>query len=293
MQIRSRHIRGMFFKSVFTLTVAYLAIAVAHGQAPTPAQVPSPQASAPNYDVVSIKPNKSGDGGMSMSAVSASFKGTNLTIVDLVMNSYDLTSSDLIFGLPGWTHSTHFDVYAKIVNPDMKQIDNLTDEQREAMILAILKDRFHFQAHLETKTLPVYDLVVANGGAKFTGGNGPDAVTAAALAKRNITVGGMVTYNGEITAGAMPLSSLVSNLTNAVGRTVVDKTGLTGKYNFELKWNPEQGVQADADNGQADPENSAPSLFTALQEQLGLKLQSSKGPVETLVVDHVEMPSEN
>jgi uncharacterized protein (TIGR03435 family) len=293
MQIRSRHIRGMFFKSVFTLTVAYLAIAVAHGQAPTPAQVPSPQASAPNYDVVSIKPNKSGSGGWSMSAVSASFKGTNLTIANLVMNSYDLTSDDLIYGLPGWTRSAHFDVYAKIVNPDMKQIDNLTDEQREAMILAILKDRFHFQAHLETKTLPVYDLVVANGGAKFTGGNGPDAVTAAALAKRNITVGGMVTYNGEITAGAMPLSSLVSNLTNAVGRTVVDKTGLTGKYNFELKWNPEQGVQANADNGQADPENSAPSLFTALQEQLGLKLQSSKGPVETLVVDHVEMPSAN
>jgi uncharacterized protein (TIGR03435 family) len=268
-----------------------LATTFAHSQAPAP--TPAPQVSTPAYDVVSIKQNKSGDGGMSMSAVSASFKGTNLTMVDLVMNSYDLTSSDLIFGLPGWTRSTHFDVYAKIVSPDMKQIDNLTDEQREAMILAILKDRFHFQAHLETKTLPVYDLVVAKGGAKFTGGNGPDAVTAAALAKRNITVGGMVTYNGEITAGAMPLSSLVSNLTNAVGRTVVDKTGLTGKYNFELKWNPEQGVQANADNGQADPENSAPSLFTALQEQLGLKLQSSKGPVETLVVDHIEMPSEN
>jgi uncharacterized protein (TIGR03435 family) len=283
--MRSRH--------VVVLAAACLATAVAHGQAPTPAPAPAPQVSSPTYDVVSIKQNKSGDGGMSMSAVSASFKGTNLTIVDLVMNSYDLTSSDLIFGLPGWTRSTHFDVYAKIVNPDKKQIDNLTDTQREAMILAILKDRFHFQAHLETKTLPVYDLVLAKGGAKFTGGNGPDAVTAAALAKRNITVGGMVMYDGEITAGATPVSSLVFSLTGVVGRTVIDKTGLTGRYNFELKWTPEHGAQASADNGQTDPENSTPSIYTALQEQLGLKLQSSKGPVETLVVDHIEMPSEN
>jgi uncharacterized protein (TIGR03435 family) len=291
MRSRSKINRRIPCKTVSLLAVAFIAVAVMHSQTPAPA--PSSQASAPTYDVVSIKQNKSGDGGKSMSAVSASFKGTNLTIVDLVMNSYDLTSDDLIYGLPGWTRSAHFDIYAKIVNPDMKQIDNLTDEQREAMILAILKDRFHFQAHLETKTLPVYDLVVAKGGAKFTGGNGPDAVTAAALAKRNITVGGMVTYNGEITAGAMPLSSLVFNLTGVVGRTVVDKTGLTGKYNFELKWTPEHGVQASPDNGQADAENSAPSIFTALQEQLGLKLQSSKGPVETLVVDHIEMPSEN
>ena len=291
MRSRSKINRRIPCKTVSMLAVAFIAVAVMHSQTLAPA--PSSQASAPTYDVVSIKQNKSGDGGKSMSAVSASFKGTNLTIVDLVMNSYDLTSDDLIYGLPGWTRSAHFDIYAKIVNPDMKQIDNLTDEQREAMILAILKDRFHFQAHLETKTLPVYDLVVAKGGAKFTGGNGPDAVTAAALAKRNITVGGMVTYNGEITAGAMPLSSLVFNLTGVVGRTVVDKTGLTGKYNFELKWTPEHGVQASADNGQADAENSAPSIFTALQEQLGLKLQSSKGPVETLVVDHIEMPSEN
>ena len=291
MRSRSKINRRIPCKTVSMLAVAFIAVAVMHSQTLAPA--PSSQASAPTYDVVSIKQNKSGSGGWSMSAVSASFKGTNLTIVDLVMNSYDLTSDDLIYGLPGWTRSAHFDIYAKIVNPDMKQIDNLTDEQREAMILAILKDRFHFQAHLETKTLPVYDLVVAKGGAKFTGGNGPDAVTAAALAKRNITVGGMVTYNGEITAGAMPLSSLVFNLTGVVGRTVVDKTGLTGKYNFELKWTPEHGVQASADNGQADAENSAPSIFTALQEQLGLKLQSSKGPVETLVVDHIEMPSEN
>jgi uncharacterized protein (TIGR03435 family) len=230
---------------------------------------------------------------MSSTGVTDSFKGTNLRLNDLVMDSYHLSSYDLIFGLPGWANSAHFDVDAKIVNPDKKQIDNLTDEQRQAMILAILKDRFHFQAHLETKILPVYDLVRAKGGPKFTGGNGPDAVTAAALAKRKITAGGMVMYDGEITAGDMPLSTLVFSLTDAVGRTVIDKTGLTGKYNYELKWTPEHGGEANPDNGQADSQNSGPSIFTAVEEQLGLKLQPSKGPVQTLVVDHVEMPSEN
>ncbi len=82
------------------------------------------------------------------------------------------------------------------------------------------------------------------------------------------------------------------SLTGAVGRTVIDKTGLAGNYDFELKWTPEHGDQPSADSGQTDAQ-SGPSIFTALEEQLGLKLQPSKGPVQTLVVDHVEMPTEN
>jgi uncharacterized protein (TIGR03435 family) len=289
MPTASKANRTSVYTNVFLLAIAFLTGLSVHGQAPLPLS----QVTAPAFDVVSIKPNKSDSGGMSSTGVTDSFKGTNLRLNDLVMDSYNLTSYDLIFGLPNWTRSAHFDVEAKITNPDKKQIDNLTDDQRNAMMLAILKDRFHFQAHLETKILPVYDLVIAKGGAKFIGGNGPDAVTAAALAKRNITVGGMVTYDGEITAGATPVSSLVFTLTSVVGRTVIDKTGLTGTYNFELKWTPEHGGPANADNGQANSQDSGPSIFTALQEQLGLKLQPSKGPVQTLVVDHIEMPSEN
>jgi uncharacterized protein (TIGR03435 family) len=270
------------------LVLAFVTVAQAHGQAP-PATT-----SAPAFDVISVKQNKSGSGGMSMSGVSDSFKGTNLNLSNLIMNSYHLTSDDLIFGLPGWTRSAHFDVDAKIVNPDKQVIDKLTDDQRKAMILDILKERFHFRAHLETKTLPVYDLVLAKSGPKFTGGK-RDADTAAGMAKRGITAsnGTMIVYDGEITAGGVPVSSLVFSLTGAVGRTVIDKTGLTGNYDFELKWTPEHGDQPSADSGQADAQNSGPSIFTALEEQLGLKLQSAKGPVQTLVIDHVEMPSEN
>jgi uncharacterized protein (TIGR03435 family) len=288
MQIRSRAV-GMRSRHVFVLAVACLATAVAHGQAPAPA--PSAQAATPTYDVVSIKQNKSGSGGMSISGETNSFKGTNLSLTMLLINCYPVRD-DLISGLPTWARSAHFDIYAKMLNPDIEAMNQLTGEQRKAMLLAILKDRFHLQAHLETKTLPVFDLTVAKGGPKFTGATGAD--THAAMVKNGLTTGGsMLVNNGELTANAVPLSSLTYSLSGEVGRTIIDKTGLTGKYDFELKWTPERAAASGADNGQTDDQNSASSLFTALQEQLGLKLQSSKGPVETLVVDHVEMPSEN
>jgi uncharacterized protein (TIGR03435 family) len=280
-------------RPMFLLALSLCLIpATAMAQAPqAPAPAPSPQASAPTYDVVSIKQNKSGSGSMSIGGEANSFKGTNLTLTDLLINSYDIRA-ELIYGLPAWTRSARFDIYAKIVNPDMEQMHKLTIEQRRAMLLAVLKDRFHLQAHLETKTLPVFDLTVAKGGPKFTGATGAD--THAAMVKNGLTTGGsMLVNNGELTANAVPLSSLTWSLSGEVGRTIIDKTGLTGKYDFELKWTPERAAASGADNGQTDDQNSASSLFTALQEQLGLKLQSSKGPVETLVVDHVEMPSEN
>jgi uncharacterized protein (TIGR03435 family) len=114
------------------------------------------------------------------------------------------------------------------------------------------------------------------------------------MAKRGITAsnGTMIVYDGEITAGGVPVSSLAFSLTGVVGRTVIDKTGLTGNYDVELKWTPENGDQSSTDNGQTDAQ-SGPSIFTALEEQLGLKLQPAKGPVQTLVVDRVEMPTEN
>ena len=291
MQIRSRA-AGKRSRHVVVLAAACLATAVVHSQAPAPAPAPSAQAAAPTYDVVSIKQNKSGSGVTSISSVIPTFKGTNLSLTMLLINCYPIRE-DLISGLPAWTRSSRFDIEAKIVNPDREQMTKLTDGQRREMLLKILQDRFHFQAHLETKTLPVYDLIVAKGGPKFTGDGAAAADIHAAVAKSGFTHGGMLMNDGELTASAMPVSSLAYDLSGTVGRTIIDKTGLTGKYDFELKWTPERAAASGADNGQTDDQNSASSLFTALQEQLGLKLQSSKGPVETLVVDHVEMPSEN
>ena len=137
-------------------------------------------------------------------------------------------------------------------------------------------ERFQLKAHTEIKTLPVYELVVIKDGPKFkqseddTHGSGT-------------SIHG--DHNGkELTAHNLSITSLASSLTNEVHRTVIDKTGLAGKYDLGMKWSADDGT------AQAD---SLPSIFTALPEQLGLKLQAGKGPVETLVVDSVEMPSEN
>ena len=106
---------------------------------------------------------------------------------------------------------------------------------------------------------------------------------------------------GQLTAQAVPMTSLANMLSQQLHRTVLDKTVLTGKYDIELNWTPDQGSEpmfkgAEGSPQRADaaaPDSSGPSIFTALQEQLGLRLQSAKGPVETIVIDHVEMPSEN
>jgi uncharacterized protein (TIGR03435 family) len=282
--------RGTVYKNVPLLAIASLAVLATHGKSQTPA--PLPQVTAPTFDVVSVKPDKSGSGGMSITGVTDSFKGTNLSLTMLLINCYPVRD-DLISGLPGWARAARFDVNAKIVNPNKEQIDKLTPEQRKGMLLVILKDRFHLQAHLETKILPVYDLIIAKGGPKFTGAHAAETDTATEIAKKNLMAGGMLVNDGELTADAMPVSSLAYSLTGEVGRTVIDKTGLPGTYNFELKWTPDRDGPANADNGQAESQNAASSIFTALEEQLGLKLQPSKGPVQTLVVDHVEMPSEN
>jgi uncharacterized protein (TIGR03435 family) len=156
------------------------------------------------------------------------------------------------------------------------------------MIVALLKDRFHLLAHIEIKTLPVYDLVIAKGGSKLK----EDAVplsnsTDPGKTPFNLKPGSFMISDSQMTGVAIPVSMLASNLTFQVERNVIDKTGLTGRYDINLKWTPAE------QEGKTENSADAPDLFTALQEQLGLKLEPSKGPVDTLVVDHVEMPTAN
>jgi uncharacterized protein (TIGR03435 family) len=148
----------------------------------------------------------------------------------------------------------------------------------------------------------MYALVVAKNGPKFqeakvdatypNGIKGPDGVAR----------GGMMRMSsGELTAQGIPIANLVGTLSRQLGRKVVDKTGLTGNYDFTLHWTPDPGeaqpfkgpVGGPPGVDTAAPSDSGPSIFAALQEQLGLKLESQKGPVEIIVVDHVEKPSEN
>jgi uncharacterized protein (TIGR03435 family) len=155
--------------------------------------------------------------------------------------------------------------------------------------------------HTETKTLPVYELMIAKEGSKLKEATPGDTYTNGIKGPDGVAHGGMMRMGrGEVTGQALPVESLVNMLSRQLQRTVIDKTGLTAKYDFTLQWTEEGptpmfkgsdgGSQQRAD---AAPDATGPSIFTALQEQLGLRLQPAKGPVETLVVDHVEMPSEN
>ena len=254
----------------------------ARGQAPAASlQESSALHPAPAFDIVSIKPNKSGSGNFGIRTDDGSFAATNISLKTLLSNAYGFRDG-LISGVPAWAESARFDVDAKIVDPDVEALKKLTPEQRRAMLVPILTDRFHVQVHTETRVRPEYDLVVTRDGPKFKESALPDA-------KSGTTVG-----NNYMTATAVPMSSLTYQLSGQLDRTVIDKTGLKGKYDLHLKWAPEQAAMAGPDGGErADSNDTAPSIFTALQEQLGLKLQPVKGPVETLVVDRAEPPTEN
>jgi uncharacterized protein (TIGR03435 family) len=152
------------------------------------------------------------------------------------------------------------------------------------MLQSLLAERFKLVVHRETRQQQVYDLVIDKGGTKMKDSN-------VAPGQQQGLRGG----RGEITGMAAPVPLLINFLSQQLGRSVIDKTGLTGKYDFALKWTPDPGAAAGPKAGDTAPpvDVSGPSIFTALQTDLGLKLQSGKGPVEMLVIDSVEKPDAN
>jgi uncharacterized protein (TIGR03435 family) len=237
----------------------------------------------PSYDVVSIKPDRTGSGNVGVDIDDGNFDATNISLKNLILSAYGLKEAQL-FGLPKWGDSARFDIKAKIVDPDKKALEGLTPEEFESMQRPILTDRFQLKFHHEMKMLPVYDLVTIKGGPKFK------EITPAEQKSgvvNGVRAGGMSIHNHNLTATGVPMSSLVNHLSGQVQRVVVDKTGLTANYNLQLSWSAD-----DAEPPSADAPGP-PDIFTALEEQLGLKLQPGKADIDTFVIDHVELPSEN
>lgn len=247
------------------------------GQSGSLAPAASAAAKLPVYDVASIRPNKSGSGSLDIESNVDTYNAKNITVKGLLEEAYGIRK-DLISGVPGPIESAHFDVMAKIVEPDAAAIRKLTGRQRGAMMLPILTERFQLKAHTETRILPVFELVVVSSGSKFKHSadqKSNDTGTSIQGTDRGV----------QLTAHGISMASLASSLEGQVHRPVIDKTGLAGNYDVAMKWA--------SDRVPSSEENGGASIFTALQEQLGLKLKAAKGPVQTLVVDHVEMPSEN
>jgi uncharacterized protein (TIGR03435 family) len=255
----------------------FIIVPISLGQSGFSAAAMGVTAKLPAYDVVAIKPNKSGSGSLNVNENIDTYDAKNITVKGILEEAYGIRQN-LISGVSGPVGSAHFDVMAKIVEPDAVAIRKLTGRQRGSMLLPILTERFQLKAHTETRILPVFELVVVSSGPKFKH-SGDDK-----------SHGSGTSVNGsehgtELSAHNINMVSLASTLEGQVHRPVIDRTGLTDKYDVAMKWSSDTAPSSEA--------NPGPSIFTALQEQLGLKLKASKGPVETLVVDHVEMPSEN
>jgi len=225
----------------------------------------SQSAPLPAFEAASIKPNTSGSGSSSSNGSKGQIVFTNVPLRRLIMRAYNL--QDYQVSGPDWMSDVRFDIAAKY------PMDS-TKEQRPLMLQSLLAERFHLAFHRETKEMPAYALVVAKNGPRLEATKLPGDSTS--------------TNFGRFDDSAVSMAAFANQLSQQLEHPVVDKTGLTGVYTIKMEWTPD-----DKPGASGEPA-LGPSIFAALQEQLGLKLQTEKLPVEIIVVDRVDRtPVEN
>jgi uncharacterized protein (TIGR03435 family) len=228
------------------------------------------------FEVASVKPNNSGSDASSTSGRPGSFTATNVTARELIVFGYRLREFQIATG-PGWITSDHFDIVARAP-------ENVTTDNR-AMVRALLRDRFKLAAHMETQQGQIYSLTMARSDRRLGPQIKPTAVNCTPPQPGAPGACGMNTFNGRMVGTGQSMAQLATTLASfGVHRTVLDRTELKGSYDFELRWTPDTSTSAGA-------ANDAPSIFAALQEQLGLKLDAERGTVEMLIVDSIERPT--
>ena len=251
------------FASVLLLSVNAI-------QTPAQSQSESANAIAPLYKATSVKPSKAGIGADRMTKIApGEVTVANETAQELIQGAFDI-KDDQIVGAPGWLNSQRYDIDAK-VDTSAEGEDTLAGEalweRNQRMLQALLSNRFKLEIHRETRLIPVYELLIAADGLRLRESVPADS------APRVIQV-----ENGRIMGREVPLATLARILSEQLGRPVLDSTQLSYHYDVTLQW-------------PTDPESSEPTILTAIQEQLGLKLVPQLMPKEFLVIDHVEMPS--
>jgi uncharacterized protein (TIGR03435 family) len=230
------------------------------------------------WEIISVKPMPSdscsaGNGGVRFLANGLS--AACVSAVFVVEFAYHLMDPTRIVGLPKWTTGPQmYAIEARVSAQDAAAFGRLKREDKSGMMQSVFAERFGMKAHLETREMPAYALVVAKSGSKL---KNPSDIASGTSQFDGST--------GEVKWANSPLTNLKFLLAKETGRPVVDNTGLTGKYDFTLEYTPSALAASD--------ESGRPSIFTALEEQLGLKLVPSKQPVEVLVVDSIEQPTEN
>jgi uncharacterized protein (TIGR03435 family) len=263
--------------------------------------------SAVRFEVASIKPNSEGGADTAGNGIVRALPGGRLTAQKallryIIQTAYQVRPFQIVGG-PDWIGSAHYDIEAKAE-------EDVPAQQLPLMLQSLLADRFKLQIRREIREMPVYDLLPAKSGVKLPapkdGGclepnpNGPPMPPPTGAAGLPTPLCGTVMGAGgpngmHLIGGRASIADLTRILTNMLGRTVVDKTGYTGKFDVNIEFSFDQALA-----GMPLPlgtslvtDSTNPSIFTALQERLGLRLDSAKGPVEVIVIEHIEKPAEN
>ncbi|MBI3402450.1 MAG: TIGR03435 family protein [Acidobacteria bacterium] len=289
---------------LLALTISPLR-AVGRSQTQTPA-------AGPTFEVASVKPNNSGDGRVQiMNQPGGRFTATNVTLRLLIRQAYQLQDSQIVGG-PSWLNDDHYDIVAKadgsqLETPSVAQARGGGPTPVQMMIRAMLAERFNLVVHNESREMPIYALILARSDGKLGPEMKKSEIDCTAVAARGRGPGGPPPGGpsgpgqpmpcgirigmGTLTMGGASLTQFANSLGMFVGRLVFDRTGLTGGWDLNLTWTPDNMPQRPpgAPDGPIDP--NGPSIFTAIQEQLGLKLDSQRGPVDVLVIDKAEHPT--
>ncbi len=249
----------------------------------------------PSFEVASVKLNTNGTDreGISMPPYSSMLTATNFKLKTLILIAYQMDEPRILGG-PEWINSDGFDIVAK---PSQGTFDA---GQSRLMLQTLLEDRFKLRIRRETREVPVYVLLASKSGLKLSEAKegscftvGPNSPLPPPKAGQNppTPCGGTMRGPNLLAGGNNSMAEFVFALSNVLGRPVIDKTGYTGTFSYRLEFTPERISGLPVDAGNSDP--SRPSIFTAIQDQLGLKLESQKGPADVLVIDHVEKPDAN
>ena len=272
-----------------------------------------PQPARPTFDVASVKRTGPDAGASIVGGGRGQYQAINVPLRVTITNAWNLRDHQIV-GAPAWLASDRFDIVAK--EPE----GTFTDEQRRLMMQALLIDRFELQAHVETRELPVYNLMLLRADGRLGPELKPTAVDCAAQRKARAAGGGAPTappgptpkidervpgsqrgffgpQGVTINASGRTLEQIAATLGTYADRTVVDKTGLKGEYDMLLKFRPEAGGPigglAPPLSTTGDPVSDLAPLGVAVREQLGLRLESARGPVQVLVIDSISPPTEN
>lgn len=265
---------------MFRITIASLSLIIAlHPAANAQSGASADPHDRPSFEVATVKPTRPDNTHQGWDSGGDRVSIENYTLRQLIKSAYDVHSDSQILSGPEWMSKQRFDISAKIDDEEVAKLKKMSREERaqasKLMLQALLAERFQLKVRMETRILPIYGLVV----------NGPNpklALSSSSADGHSLSIG-----NGHMTAVSISMDNLADSLgrMSEIGdRVVLNRTGLNGSYNFELHWTPDYGKGI-------SPEANDPGLFTALREQLGLKLEPQSGSVPVIVVDAATQPT--